>query len=302
MNVAGVLDTIRRYKLVSEAEIHSAEFDAKRTKGAKTALEILQGHGLVSDDQLRRIDQRLGKVRPSCFKCLKLATFDKATFTGDYQCPYCKETVSFKKGTAGHVEELLPNPPERAVDKIVERLLPKSGLTIDQIAKIKKLHRTTTPRPALIDLIARENMLPRGQAAGLKGKAEAVIRKKITQWEELRQDYELGRMLSMVMLVSHRVLSDALQHQFEAVIKGPAEPLRTTLQAKGELTDYQMRKFIPENFDHRINRQVLLDLLEEERQVGEGPTALAQVDVDWDDSMNELILESRELRTNLLDD
>lgn len=302
MSEQGVLETIGRYRLVSDAERHSAEFDAQKGKGGGSALQVLIENELISASQVKRLEKRHGKLRPACFKCLKLSSFDRGDFLGTFQCRHCKEQVSFQKGTAGHVEELLPNPPERAVDKIVEKLLVKGGLKAEQVTKLKQKVRESVPRLSIPDLMLRDNLMPRGQVFKLRGKAEAIIRSKIPHWRDLGEDYELGRFLCMTLLVSHRVLSDTLQNQFEAVIKGTYTPLRDALAAKQELTGYQLRRFIPDVFDDRQERQALLDAIEAERQLPDQAESAAQIEVDWDDSMNELVLESRELRLNLLDD
>lgn len=294
-----VIELIRRYQLVSDAEVTSAEFEVKRNP-KKTVISVLLDNGLLSKDQIRRIDTRQQKIRPACFKCLRLAKFDRTKFKGEYTCPFCGAACSLKDGTCGQVEQLLPNPPDRAVDKIVEQLIVKK-IDKAKLVELKQQRKKTTPRPTLLEQLTAEKLAPPAAVARLSGKANAIVRRKVEHWNELRDDFQLAKFLCMLGLVGHRDLTETLQHQFEEAFKrGNYVPLRKALQDKGKLTPFQVRWTLVERFDDRKVRNEIFEAIEAERSIEEDP--FDEMDNSWDDSVDAILMESRELMIDLADD
>ena len=176
--------------------------------------QLLVEQKYVTADQVRRLALSMEKVVVTCYKCLRRSNLSKDGWIGTFICKHCTESVSIHHSTAGFGEELLPNPPARVVDKIVEKLLTKMKLAnSQQLAQAKNFRKRRIPRPTLLSVISEMGLVDQQRLIQIKGKAEAVFRKKVPETPRLKQDFELACFLCRLRLVSQKDLGAALQHQ-----------------------------------------------------------------------------------------
>ncbi len=260
---------------------------SRRAEGGEEVnpFQLLVDQKFVTAEQIRRLATSAEKVVATCYKCLKRSSLEKDSWTGTFICKHCMESVSIHHGSAGFGEELLPNPPARVVDKIVEKLLLKGKLANEaQIKDAKITRKSRIPRPTLLRVISEMGLVDQQRLIQLKGKAEAVFRKKIPETPRLKQDFELACFLCRLRLVSLKDLGGALQHQLNRAMNAGYDSLRDLCHQKGWLTDYQLKEFLPQTFDRQSRRLEILnkvggDLNSAEDGIGEP---------DWEDSMLEL--------------
>ncbi len=288
-NEQEMLKLVVKIGLVRAQSVEEARLKASRLKERgqpADMIELLQQGGLLTQDQVRRFASGMGKVIPTCFRCLQRSIFDEDSFTGTFICQKCQEPVSFKDRTAGLGDELLPNPPARIVDKLAEKLVAKSGITDAKIEELKRERKTMVPRPTLLEMFHLKGMMKEAQYLQYKGKAEAVYRQRFTQWSKLQQDYELACFLCKMRVVAQKDLSSALQAQMELALNNNYQPLRDALVKGGFLSDNQIREFVHESFDKVARRNELLSSLP-----GADQLAAANEDIEdseWEDSLVEL--------------
>ncbi len=250
--------------------------------------QLLVEQKYVTADQVRRLALSMEKVVVTCYKCLRRSNLSKDGWIGTFICKHCTESVSIHHSTAGFGEELLPNPPARVVDKIVEKLLTKMKLAnSQQLAQAKNFRKRRIPRPTLLSVISEMGLVDQQRLIQIKGKAEAVFRKKVPETPRLKQDFELACFLCRLRLVSQKDLGVALQHQLNRAMNAGYDSLRALLQQKGWLTDYQLKEFLPQTFDRQSRRLELLN------KVGGqlNPEQDGIDEPDWEDSMIELAEE-----------
>lgn len=283
-----LLQHIRQIGLIRGDDIEDARMRVKRLedKGQEGNIyEILQSNGMITADQIRRFRTGLGKVIPTCFRCLKRSVLDEGGFGGSYICQHCQEPVSLKDKTAGLGDELLPNPPERIVDKIVEKLVLKGGVPAAKVEGLKRDRKKMVPRPTLLEMFLIKKVLTEDKYLALKGKAGAIYRKRFTDWSKLQQDFELASFLCRVRVVAQKSLSEELQKQMERALNNRYVSLRDSLVRSGAMTEYQMREFLPEHFDKVSRRMVLLNGLPGAGDVDDEDDL---EDSEWEDSLVEL--------------
>lgn len=268
----------------------------KGKEGEGKAPWLLVEKKLVTEDQVRRLVQGLGKVIPTCYKCLKRSSLPRDAWTGAYICQHCQQGVSIEQHTAGFGEELLPNPPARVVDKIVEKLLVKGGILAEaKLAQVKAARKEKIPRPTLFQLLQQAGSVEEIKLIQLKGKAEAVFRKKLPQTSKLRLDYDLACFLCRLRVVSQKILSEVLQRQLEAALNGQYVALRELLAEQGQLTPHQVNEFLPQQFDRHSRRLQLMAAAQ--GQLKEEEDGLAEP--DWEDSVSELVSELNQTEDDL---
>lgn len=259
----------------------------RRAEGGEEVnpFQLLVDQGYMTPDQVRRHAASMEKIVATCYKCLKRSNLEKDCWTGTYICKHCTESVSVHNGTAGFGEELLPNPPARVVDKIVEKMLVKSGVATEaQIEQAKETRKQRIPRPTLLRVLSEMGLVDQSRLIQIKGKAEAVLRKKVPEVPRLKQDYELACFLCRMRLVAQRELGKALQHQLTRAMNGGYDALRDYLAQRGELTEYQLKEYLPQTFDRQSRRLELMNKVG--GQLNPDEDGLAEP--DWEDSMLEL--------------
>lgn len=283
-----------RAQTVEEARLKSKRMQERGKEVA--VLELLFEQLCFTEDQWRRFTTGHGKVIPTCFRCLKRNVLDEDGFSGSFICKHCQEPVSFKDRTAGLGDELLPNPPARIVDKLVEKLVQKGGVPAAKVEGLKRERKKIVPRPTLLEMFELKGMIKGNQLLGLKGKAEAIYRKRFAEWSKLAQDFELATFLCKTRVVAQKVLSAHLQRQMEQALNNRYIPLRDTLVRDSALTEYQVREFLPEIFDKVTRRMEVLNSLPG-AEAGEEDEDFE--DSEWEDSLVELGSEIEDDEENL---
>jgi hypothetical protein len=303
-NAQELIEHVVSIGLVRAPDVEDARLRLKRMadRGEHgSMIEMLVNNGMITHDQLRRFSAGLNKVIPTCFQCLKRSVLDEESFSGTFICQHCQAPVSFRDRSAGLGDELLPNPPARIVDKIVEKLVSKSGITPAKIEALKRDRKKVVPRPTLLEMFLEKNMIKEEAYYQIKGKAEAIYRKRFAQWAKLAQDFELATFLCKMRVVAQATLSEELQKQLELALNNTYRPLRDALVRSGALTEYQLREFLPEQFDKITRRNELLGGLPGARVAGDGEDLQ---DSEWEDSLVELgdEMEDEDLNVIALDD
>lgn len=304
----GLLDHLEALKLVQPADLEFARGESRRYLQQREefvpATQVLIDRGWLLQDQARRLTVGVDRVVATCYRCLKRSILDRDSFTGAFLCQHCHEPVSFDDDSAGLGDALLPSPLDRVIDKIVELMMVTRGkLTVDELETIKQQRKRIVPRPSLLEMVEQLGKVGSQRLIQYRGKAMAMLRRKIDFAPRLRTDFELARFLCNVRVVSQAALSEALVAQIEAAMQSAYLPLRDRLRSQGHLTDYQCRHFLPAAFDDELARETLLaehcaflgskdddDLLESE----------------WEDSMAEVVRDiasdSSELSVITLDE